>query len=115
VVSTESNGEGYLVLSDAYDDGWLARIDGAPALVYRADYVLRALSLPAGSHRVEFTYRPRGFEIGLWLTLGSAAVLALWALARVGDLAAQVRRLSERLRRRRAPSVDTRGNAPERR
>ncbi len=40
-----------------YPKGWTACIDGQEAPYFRADYLLRAMVLPAGSHRVEFSFR----------------------------------------------------------
>ena len=38
--------------------GWQATIDGVPAQLGRADYVLRALRVPAGTHDVVLTFNP---------------------------------------------------------
>ena len=40
-----------------YDKGWTVRIDGEEASGFRADYVLRAMRLPAGEHTVEWSFR----------------------------------------------------------
>jgi hypothetical protein len=50
---------GIVVFSEIYYPGWTATIDGKPAEVGRADYVLRALQMPAGSHKVEMTFEPK--------------------------------------------------------
>ncbi|MCD8102038.1 MAG: YfhO family protein [Alistipes sp.] len=44
-----------------YDRGWTAWVDGVEQPHFRADYILRAMVLPAGSHTVEFRYRAAGF------------------------------------------------------
>ncbi|MGC2108004.1 MAG: YfhO family protein [Candidatus Korobacteraceae bacterium] len=68
----------YLVLSDLYLPGWRATIDGRPAQIYRTDAVVRGIFVPAGSHQVEFRYRPRSVVIGLWsLVLTSIVVVLL--------------------------------------
>ena len=58
--------------SDLDYPGWRAAIDGAPARIVRADRGLRGVALPAGRHRVTFTFAPRSVRIGAWLTLASA-------------------------------------------
>ncbi len=60
---------GLLVVSDIYYPGWRARVDGRPAPVYRANYLLRAVPVEAGKHRVEIYYDPPLFKIGLAITL----------------------------------------------
>ncbi len=60
-----------------YDKGWQAYIDGNPAPYFRADYVLRAMTLPAGKHTVEFYFRPKGYYIGDKIDLASSALLLL--------------------------------------
>jgi uncharacterized membrane protein YfhO len=47
---------GILVVSEVYYPDWKATVDGAAAEVLRANHVLRAVALPAGSHEIEFRY-----------------------------------------------------------
>lgn len=54
-----------LFLSDTYDPGWKATIDGQPVKVLRADYDFRAVAVPAGEHIVEFRYQPLSFRLGI--------------------------------------------------
>jgi len=73
---------GLLILSDAYDEGWQARVDGRPAPILRANYALRAVWLPAGEHSVEFVYRPRAVIAGGTISLAALlglAVLWVWS------------------------------------
>ena len=50
---------GIVVFSEVYYPGWTATIDGKPAEVGRADYILRALQMPAGNHKVELVFEPK--------------------------------------------------------
>jgi len=60
---------GYLVLADEYYPGWRASVDGKPAGLLRADYLLRAVRLGPGEHVVRFEFRPASFRAGAWLSL----------------------------------------------
>jgi Bacterial membrane protein YfhO len=63
-LATRSASAGLLVLSEVDYPGWQVKVDGQPAQVLRADTVLRAVCLPAGSHTVRFEFAPRDLVIG---------------------------------------------------
>jgi uncharacterized membrane protein YfhO len=64
-----------LVLSDNYYPvGWQAYIDNQPVKTYRANYCFRAISIPAGSHQVEFRFHSKAFTRGLWTSITALAV-----------------------------------------
>ncbi|WZO96389.1 YfhO family protein [Isosphaeraceae bacterium EP7] len=69
-VSTASAGSAYLVLADTGDPGWSATLDGKPAPIRAAYLAFRAVAMPAGEHRVIFTYQPARWTEGLILTIG---------------------------------------------
>ena len=78
-------GGGLLVFSEVYYPGWRAEVDGRPAPLARADYVLRAVCVPAGAHRVVLAYDPPLPKVGLaitGLTLLSVIGIAVWQLLR---------------------------------
>lgn len=70
-----------LVLSDAFAPGWTAEVDGRPAEIVPANYMVRGVWIPAGAQRVLFRYRTPGLLAGLALAAALAAGLGLWALA----------------------------------
>ncbi|MCP4036695.1 MAG: YfhO family protein, partial [bacterium] len=76
VVKARSDRAGYLVLSDAYYPGWRARVDGKPVSIHRANYLFRAVPIPAGESRVEFVFESDSLERGLWTSAGAVALLA---------------------------------------
>lgn len=57
VVSTESNANQFLLLSDVYDSNWQAYLDGNLAPIHRANYAFRSILIPEGEHTVVFVYR----------------------------------------------------------
>jgi hypothetical protein len=63
-VKISSRQERFLVLSEIYYPGWIARIDGVETRIYRVNYALRGLAVPAGEHNVEFVYAPASFRNG---------------------------------------------------
>jgi hypothetical protein len=85
---TRSNSEQIVVFSEIYyNDGltfWEAFIDGQPTPHFRANYILRALRVPAGEHEVNFVFKPKAYNtlnsISLICTL-VLLVLCLGALA----------------------------------
>jgi hypothetical protein len=54
----ESTGPGWLIVSETFDPGWSAQIDGTPTPVQLAQGVLLAVSLPPGLHQVHLRYEP---------------------------------------------------------
>lgn len=74
---------GFLVLADLYYPAWTAAIDGRPTRIYRANYLFRAVAVPAGTHEVRFVYRDRAFALGLLIALSAVACgFAAWFVDR---------------------------------
>jgi len=72
-----SNGkDGFAVFSDIwYPYGWEAYVDDQPVNIVRANYVLRAIKIPAGNHKIEFHFRPKSFQTGNTIALFSSFIL----------------------------------------
>ncbi len=64
-----------------YDKGWKAYIDKKPAKIIRANYVLRAMVIPAGKHIVEMKFEPQSYAIGNKISLAASALVVLVLLA----------------------------------
>lgn len=65
VMSARLEAPGLLVASEVYHPDWVATVDGETVPILKADGVLRGVLLPAGRHRVEMTFVPTGFTLGL--------------------------------------------------
>jgi hypothetical protein len=84
-IDVELTGDGFLVLSDLYYDGWKVVVDGEEDKIYRADYVFRAVQLGEGRHLVEFIFDPMPFKVGLGVSavaLAFSGALSIWWLVR---------------------------------
>jgi hypothetical protein len=96
-----------VVVSESFDRGWQATVDGRPTRVQRAGPVM-AISVPAGRHRVELRYVARGLRAGI--AISAATVLLLVAVGLIG------RRQRRSTRRRGAEdeaSAGESGSAPQ--
>jgi len=74
-ISTDK--DGFLVLSDNYHPQWEAKVDGQKASILRANYIMRAIPVKKGSHRVMLSFRPGGLMAGLFITCFAWIALAL--------------------------------------
>ena len=79
-IAVEAAADAWLVLADAWFPGWTATLNGTPLPVLRANYLVRAVAVPAGRHEVVFSYDPPGYATGrtvssvAWGVLGAALV-----------------------------------------
>lgn len=65
----------WLVMRDVWYPGWQASIDNVRVEISRADYLFRAVPIPAGEHLVEFKYHPLSFTIGIIFSMIGIAVI----------------------------------------
>lgn len=68
-IQVEAGSDGILVLNEVYYPGWKAYVDGNEVPVMKADYLLRAISLESGSHKVLFSFEPVKLKVGALLSL----------------------------------------------
>jgi hypothetical protein len=70
---------GLAVFSEVYyKNGWKAYIDGERTPIYRANWILRSLIVPAGNHRIEFVFDPDDIRVcGTITTIFSGLLLLL--------------------------------------
>jgi len=97
VYNSNSSSEQLAVFSEVWygpNKGWQAYIDDQPVDHIRANYVLRALKVPAGQHKIEFKFEPRAYATGSSISLISSLLLMA---ALIGLIVMQGRGLKERL------------------
>ena len=80
VVQANATRSSLLVLTDTAYPGWKATVDGRAVPVEAADYVLRGVTVPAGSRVVTFRYEPSSWKLARALSAGGAIALVLTAL-----------------------------------
>jgi hypothetical protein len=72
VYETQSQSDQFAVFSEVWygpDLGWEITIDGKKAELIRANYVLRACLIPAGTHQIVMEFKPKSFHIGKYLSM----------------------------------------------
>ncbi|MET7029314.1 YfhO family protein [Sediminicola luteus] len=67
-----------------YANGWNAYIDGIKIPHFKVNYILRAMKVPAGNHKIEFKFEPEVIETGGTITLASTLLLGLFILGGIG-------------------------------
>ncbi|MBR6130220.1 MAG: YfhO family protein [Bacteroidaceae bacterium] len=75
---------GVVVFSEIYYPGWTCTIDGQPTDIARANYVLRAIKVPAGEHEVIMTFDPQTVHVTEAIAYGALIILALMLIALLG-------------------------------
>lgn len=78
--------EQLIVFSEVFYDkgGWRAYVDGQETPHFRANYILRAMFVPAGSHKIEFVYTPYARVFANKISASSSIVVILIILAAIG-------------------------------
>jgi hypothetical protein len=64
-----------------YEGGWKAFVDGEPVDHLRADYILRALPVDAGKHKIEFRFQFMPFDVGEKISLAGSVLVFVVLLA----------------------------------
>jgi hypothetical protein len=86
-VEVSHTGEGLLVVSQIYSDGWTATVDGEAVDVLETDHALLGIPVGAGEHTIELRYAPASLALGLWISglsgLAAAGMLGYGGMARI--------------------------------
>ncbi|MBI5035414.1 MAG: YfhO family protein [Chloroflexi bacterium] len=82
-LSVQAQSDAYVLLTDTWYPGWVARVDGVETPIQRGDYIFRAVRVSAGAHQIEFEYRPTTLYIGAVISLVVLVFLgAVWVMNR---------------------------------
>jgi len=81
------SGEGLLVVSQVYSEGWKATVDGEWTDVLQTDHALLGIPVGPGEHTIELRYDPASLRFGLWISglsgIGAVAMLGYAGWSRV--------------------------------
>ena len=78
VYEASTNTHALAVFSEVfYPKGWEAFIDGKEVDIVRANYILRALIVEPGSHKIEFIFKPKSYFIGNKIMMISSILLLI--------------------------------------
>jgi len=81
----QSASQQLVVFSDVYyPKGWHLYIDGEPAEMFRANYILRAAVIPAGQHTIDMKFEPRSYYTGNTISNYSSMILMILLLLWLG-------------------------------
>ncbi|MCC7519904.1 MAG: YfhO family protein [Verrucomicrobiae bacterium] len=86
-VETEAAKPAVLVFGDKWDPDWKAWVDGAPARILKANFLMRGVELPAGKHSVRMEYRPS--MLPFKISAGGVLLFAAYGLWRGARLLAR--------------------------
>jgi hypothetical protein len=77
-----ADGDGFLVMSEAFYPGWRAWIDGRPTEIYRTDLAFRGVMVPSGEHRMRMEFHPPVFDVSRGVSAVALALVAALLLMR---------------------------------
>ena len=76
--NSKSSVDKTLVFSEIYYPyGWVARVDGKPVDIFRVNYVLRAINLPAGEHSIVLSFEPQSVKKGNTISIVCMLIMLL--------------------------------------
>jgi len=80
VYESNNDAPGLCVFSEViYTNGWRAFVDGEETPIYRVNYLLRSIKIPAGKHKIEMKFEPSSYPLGESISLAGSAFFVLFA------------------------------------
>jgi hypothetical protein len=93
-IATQAAAPGLLVVSEIYQSGWRAYVDGDEVEILPTDHALRGIPIPEGEHTVEMHYDPLSLRLGLWISgIAAATMVVTFVVAGWSWLSGRNRRL----------------------
>ncbi|HUH25424.1 MAG TPA: YfhO family protein, partial [Flavobacterium sp.] len=81
VYQSNNPNDGFAVFSEVYyPKGWNILIDGKPNEMIEVNYALRGMHIPAGNHKIEFSFEPEVVKTGSTISL-ITSIIALFIIA----------------------------------
>lgn len=77
VLKANANASSILLLNDRYDPSWKVTVDGKPATLLHANYIMRGVQLEPGTHTVDYRFAP---PVNLFYVSLSAIILGIGLL-----------------------------------
>lgn len=84
IYHSKSSKDGLVVFSEIYYPGWKVTIDDKPSELIRANYILRALEIPAGEHIIKMEFKPTTIKVTESLAWGALSLLLLGFIIALG-------------------------------
>jgi len=79
---SNTSGTRFAVFSEVYyKDGWKAYIDGKETDIYKTNYVLRGLIIPAGKHEIKFEFKPSSYTKGRPIAIIASGLIWILLIA----------------------------------
>ena len=84
ILETSSPVDAILLNTQVYYPGWIATVDDRPSKIFRTNYAFQSIFVPKGEHKVRFTYSPKSYKIGKYIS--GATVLVLFIICLLNQL-----------------------------
>lgn len=73
--NTDTSEESNLIFRDTWYPGWIAKVNDQETPIDKYNNIYRKITVPPGKNSIEFTYHPKSFYYGLYISLVS---LGIW-------------------------------------